>query len=286
MSRNDTDKPPAARNLPSLLFGLHEERRNCTVTVSGTPGGTIHVRDGLVVAMETPGAPGVEAILLKSGRLTEEAWTSVRATDTTHEHLARELVARDLLGAGELEVVSLGSLFDAAFALSLNRLTDWEVGEPVPVLYAGTGVPPERLVAETTRRFGMLAQEPAAIARSARDRVRPTSAGGPEESAARLSPRHLELLSAVDGRRTPRDLAFTLGRGLFAVLLDLRHLLDLRLVEYATPAGAVRPSTAPRTPASDAPAASPVPATAGLPRRLPRRTGHQQAASESPERRP
>ncbi|MFI7504044.1 hypothetical protein ACIBVL_37295 [Streptomyces sp. NPDC049687] len=284
MSRNDSETPAAARNLPSLLSGLHAERRSCTVAVSGTPGGTLHVRDGLVVALETPGAPGVEAILLKSGRLTEEAWTSVRATDTTHERLARELVSGGLLGAGELEVVSLAALFDAAFALSLNRPTNWEVGEPVPVLYGGTGVPPERLVAETTRRFGLLAAEPGSIARSARDRVHPTSAAALPESTAGLPPRHQALLSAADGRRTPRDLAFALGRGLFAVLLDLRHLLALELVQYTAPAGAaVRPSTAPRTPGSDAP---PAPATTALPRRLPRRTGHQPAAADSPERRP
>lgn len=284
MTGTDTPEPPAPRNLPSLLSGLHAQRRSCTVSVSGSPGGTLHVRDGLVVAMETPGAPGVEAILLKSGRLTEEAWTSVRAADSTHEHLARELVAAELIGAGELEVVSLGALFDAAFALSLNRPTDWEVGDPVPVLYAGAGVPPERLVTETTRRFGMLAKEPGAIARSARDRVLTSPAAGLPESTARLSPRHLDLLTAVDGRRTPRGLAFTLGRGLFAVLLDLRHLLGLRLIEYATPPGAAgRPSTAPRTPSpSVVPSA---PATSGLPRRLPRRPGPQPAAPDSPERR-
>ncbi|MER5433262.1 hypothetical protein [Streptomyces sp. NPDC002588] len=282
MSLNDIAQPSTARNLPSLLADLHARNSSCTIAVSGTPGGTIHVRDGLVVAMETPGAPGVEAILLKSRRLTEEAWTSVRATDTTHEHLARELVAQGLLGAGELEVVSLGALFDAAFALSLNRQTGWEVTDPVPVLYAGTGVPPERLVTETTRRFGMLTKEPGSIARDARDRVHPTYPADPPESAARLSPRHRDLLAATDGRRTPRDLAFTLGRGLFAVLLDLRHLLELRLVRYAAPAGTARPSTAPRTPGTDAPAPRSAPATAELPRRLPRRTG-QQAASDSPE---
>ncbi|KUO09624.1 DUF4388 domain-containing protein [Streptomyces sp. DSM 15324] len=281
MSRNDAaaEKSPAPRNLPSLLSGLHAQRRSCTVSVTGRPGGTLHVRDGLVVAMETPGAPGAEAILLRSGRLTEEAWTAVRATDSTHEHLARELVAAGLIGAGELEVLCLGAVFDAAFALSLNRPVDWEVGDPVPVLHAGAGVPPERLVAETTRRFGMLEKEPGAIARSTRARVHPTPSAGLPESTARLSPRHLDLLSAVDGRRTPRDLAFSLGRGLFAVLLDLRHLTGLGLVEYAPPPGAAgRPSTAPRTPAA-APAA---PATTGLPRRLPRRTGSQPDSPDSP----
>ncbi|MFC4503915.1 MULTISPECIES: hypothetical protein [Streptomyces] len=284
MIENDSGQPPAARNLPSLLSGLHAGRRSCTVSVSGTPGGTIHVRDGLVVAMETPGAPGTEAILLKSGRLTEKSWASVRATDTTHEHLAKELVGQGLVGAGELEMVSLGALFDAAFALSLNRQTSWEVGDPVPVLYAGVGVQPERLVAETTRRFAMLTDEPGSLAAYTRARIQPTPAAGLPESVAVLPPRHRDLLAAADGRRTPRDLAFTLGRGLFAVLLDLRLLLDLQLVHFEAPA---RPSTAPRVPgAPTATPTAPVPPATELPRRLPGRTGRQPTAPDAAERRP
>lgn len=284
MSLNDNANQPSARNLPALLSDLNEQHRSCTVAVSGTPAGTIHVRDGLVVAMETPGTPGVEALLLKSGRLTEQAWTSVLASDRSHEHLARELVAAELIGAGELQIVSLGALFDAAFVLSLNRPTGWEVGDPLPVLNAGTGVTPERLVAETTRRFGMLAQEPGAIARSTRDRVHHTPAARQPRATTLLLPRHRHLLSEVDGRRTPRDIAFTLGRGLFAVLLDLRHLMGRQLVEYATPTAAERPSTAPR--ASTPSVKPPAPATTGLPRRQPHRTGRQTPALDSPEQRP
>ncbi|MFC8247997.1 hypothetical protein [Streptomyces chartreusis] len=284
MSLNDATNQPRARNLPALLSDLNDRRRSCTVAVSGAPGGTIHMRDGLVVAIETPGTPGIEALLLKSGRLTEQGWTSVRASDRSHEHLARELVAAELVGAGELEIVSLGALFDAAFVLSLHRPTDWEEGDPVPVLSAGTGVTPERLVAETTRRFDILAQAPGAIARSTRDRVHPTPAASQPRSTTLLSPRHRNLLAEVNGRRTPRDIAFTLGRGLFAVLLDLRHLRGRQLVEYTTPTAAGRPSTAPRTSTSSAKA--PAPDTTGLPRRQPRRTRRQTASPDSAEHRP
>ncbi|MEV0483808.1 hypothetical protein AB0I69_24765 [Streptomyces sp. NPDC050508] len=60
--------------------------------------------------MVVTGTPGIEGLLLRSGRISEEAWSTVRACDTTHEHLATELVDRGLVGTGELEVISLSAL--------------------------------------------------------------------------------------------------------------------------------------------------------------------------------
>jgi hypothetical protein len=260
-----------ARNIPALLSALHAEKRSCTVVLSGAPGGGIHLRDGLVVAVETPGAPGVEALLLRSGRLTEEAWAEVRAADPAHERLREELVTRGLLGAAELEITGLAALYDAAFALSLTSTVDWEVTGERPLLHTGAGVTPERLVAETSRRIGMLAMEPGATARFARARPRATAGagGGPGAGGgSRLPSRLREVLTATDGRRTPRDLAFALGRGLFAVMLDLRRLIALNLVEDpGAPVASGRPSTAPRTPGPAAP--RPAAPASTLPRRNP-----------------
>ncbi|MER7925951.1 hypothetical protein ABTY96_22885 [Streptomyces sp. NPDC096057] len=265
-----TERPlPDSRNVPALLAVLQAQRRSCTVVVTGTPGGSIHVREGLVVAMETPGAPGVEGLLLRSGRIDERAWSAVRASDTTHEHLAAGLVDQGLVGAGELEVVSLSALFDAAFALSLAVPDGWEVTDPVPTLYCNAGVAPDRLLGEVSRRLNALGGEPGSAAALARARLRPTSAGHLPETPGGLPARHRAVLTATDGRRTARDIAFTLGRGLFAVMLDLRHLLDRGLVEPHTPPQDRRPSTAPRVAPPTATAAAPGPAS--LPRRLPGR---------------
>jgi hypothetical protein len=242
------------------------------VVLSGTPGGEIHLRDGLVVAVESPGAPNVEALLLRSGRLTEEAWAEVRAADPTHERLGRELVARGLIGPVELEITGLAALFDAAFALALTTTVEWEVTEARPVLHTGAAVAPERLVAETSRRIRMPAMEPGAMARFARTRPRVTAAARVPGAGSPPAPRLQDVLAATDGRRTPRDIAFALGRGLFAVMLDLRHLVGLGLVERPSTAPRPgRPSTAPRVPAATAPASPGAPAsrTAVLPRRVP-----------------
>lgn len=271
-----TEEPLAdSRNVPALLAALRTQHRSCTVVVTGTPGGSIHVREGLVVAMETPGAPGVEGLLLRSGRIGEQEWSAVRASDTTHEHLAAELVDRGLVGAGELEVISLGALFDAAFALSLAVPDNWEVTDPVPALYRNAGVTPERLLGEVSRRINFLAQEPGSVAALARARMQPASTAHVPGTVDRLPARHQNVLAATaDGRRTARDIAFTLGRGLFAVMVDLRHLLDLGLVRPHTPSTDRRPSTAPRiapSAAAPTPTAPSVFDSASLPRRLPGR---------------
>jgi hypothetical protein len=266
-----------SRNVPALLAALRNRRRSCTVLVTGTPGGSIHVRDGLVVAMETPGAPGIEGLLLRSGRIGEQAWSAVRASDTSHERLAAELVDRGLVGAGELEVISLSALFDAAFALSLAVPDSWEVTDPVPTLYRNAGVTPERLLGEVSRRIDLLAGEPGSATALARTRMQPTSTAPLPGAVGGLPARHQEVLATADGRRTARDIAFTLGRGLFAVMLDLRHLLDRGLVRPYTPSTDRRPSTAPRTaPSAVAPAVlDPV----SLPRRLP---GRNSAPTQRP----
>ncbi|MFJ9895822.1 hypothetical protein ACIQPR_21150 [Streptomyces sp. NPDC091280] len=279
MTQPGTEEPLAdSRNVPALLSALRDQARSCTVRVTGTPGGSIHVRDGLVVAMETPGAPGIEGLLLRSGRVEEEAWAEVRASDTTHEHLAAELVARGLVGAGELEVISLGALFDAAFALSLAVPDAWEVTKPVPVLHRNAGVTPERLLDEVARRINLLAGEPGSVAALARTRVRSVTAAGLPGTVGGLPARHQAVLAHADGRGTARDIAFALGRGLFAVMADLRHLLDRGLVRPDKPVADTRPSTAARGAPSASRSTAPVPASVPVP--LPRRRPGRNSAPE------
>jgi hypothetical protein len=47
--------------------------------VTGNPGGAIYFADGLVVAIETPGAPSPEVLLLRSHRVTESGWDAAFA---------------------------------------------------------------------------------------------------------------------------------------------------------------------------------------------------------------
>ncbi|MFC8196675.1 hypothetical protein ACFUTV_14900 [Streptomyces sp. NPDC057298] len=265
----------AARNLPALLQGLREEGYSGTVRVSGSPGGTIHLRDGLIGAVESPGAPTATSVLLTSGRIDDEAWLSACAAQRDTDRLGGHLVDAGLVGAAELEIVCTAAVFDAAFAMALGPPGGWTLGDPEPTLLAGPGVEPRRLTEETTRRIARLSGPWGAPGELARVRPAPVPDAGQRRG---LPHRHLSVLSTVNGRRTARDMSFALGRGLYAVMLDLTRLEALELIRWEPggPSGG-RPSTAPRVlPGRDAaavaqtPNGSTAPAAKAAP--LPRRT--------------
>ncbi|MFM9609122.1 hypothetical protein DF268_01535 [Streptomyces sp. V2] len=252
---------PAPRNLPALLAALHAEGRDAAVTVSGTPGGTIHVRAGLVTAVDTPGAPSAESILLKSGRVADSSWTAARAA---HGDLAQQLQQRGVLTPLEFEVACTAALFDGAFALALGPGAVWEVRDPAPEVVAARAFAPHLVAAETTRRLAVLTELWGSPTELARTRLRATDTPRPET----LGARHTALLDAANGRRTPRDLAFALGRGTYAVMLDLAHLRTRGLIHPdATPTA--RPSTALRVPGPRAAVPRPPAGSTPLPTRTP-----------------
>lgn len=265
-------KTPSARHVPALLQALHQEGFTGTVRVSGTPGGTIHLRDGLVGAIETPGAPTATSVLLASGRIDDDAWLVACAAEPDADRLDLHLAAAGLIGAAELEVVCTAAVFDGAFAMALSPPGGWELTEREPTLLARPGVEPRPLAEETTRRMALLSRLRGPAGELARVRPGPAAGRGTPESDGRLTPRHRELVESANGRRTPRDIAFARGRGLYAVMLDLIRLEALGAVHWetrTTPAG--RPSTAPRVPQGPSvPTPGEPPPRAGpLPRRRP-----------------
>ncbi|MER5223386.1 hypothetical protein ABT032_23920 [Streptomyces flaveus] len=268
---------PTARNVPALLQGLRAEGFSGTVRVSGLPGGAIHLRNGLVGAIETPGAPTATSALLTSGRIGDEDWLAACAAEPDADRLAGHLVAEGLIGAAELEVVCTAAVFDAAFAMALSPPGSWELSDREPALVAEPGVEPRQLTEETSRRMTLLSRLWGPPGELTRVRPAPVTGAGPRGSDGWLARRHRDVLDSVNGRRTPRDIAFALGRGLYAVMLDLIRMEALHLVQWETRTTADgRPSTAPRVPQADAttaaPASTSVPAApdaAPLPKRRP-----------------
>ncbi|MDY0811227.1 hypothetical protein [Kitasatospora purpeofusca] len=275
----------AARNVPALLLALREEDFTGSVAVSSAPGGTIHLERGLITAIETPGAPTAETLLLKSGRIGQADWAAVASAASSVGAVApaaatvgagglgAALVARGSIGAAELEAVCASAVFDGAFALVLSPPGAWETVEAAPPagLALRPGIEPKRLFEETARRTALLTRRWGPPGELARTRIRPAAAlaGGASSGPAadRIPARHREILAAATGRRTARDIGFALGRGVFAVLLDLVRM-DARQLLHREPADAVpmAPSVAPRTPPGE-----PLPADTGqsLPRRVP-----------------
>ncbi|MEI5519991.1 hypothetical protein WB401_10540 [Streptomyces brasiliscabiei] len=263
-------KTPSARNVPALLQALHQEGFTGTVRVSGSPGGTIHLRGGLIGAIETPGAPTATSVLLASGCVDDDAWLAACAAEPDADRLDLHLSATGLIGAAELEVVCTAAVFDGAFAMALSPPGGWELAERRPTLLARPGVEPRPLAEETTRRMALLTRLWGPAGELARARPARVVGRGAPESDGRLTRRHRDLVESANGRRTPRDIAFARGRGLYAVMLDLVRLESRRAVRWETrPAPESRPSTAPRTPQGHAAADEPPPRAGPLPRRRP-----------------
>jgi len=190
--------------------------------VTGDPGGAIHLADGSVAAIETPGAPSPEVLLLRSHRVSESAWDTAFATAAAAGGpMGAELVRREIVGAGELEGLLRTALADAMFVLASGTVEEYRA-EPEPadaVLPLRPGAAADVLLAEASRRIRVLAALPA---RHDRDRI--VAAAGAARPGVRLGEGQDEILALADGRRTARDMAFALGRGVYATLLQLARM--------------------------------------------------------------
>jgi len=221
---------------------LDEALKKCAATkftgvlrVAGDPGGTVHLAGGGIAACDTSGAPGLEVILLRSRMISEEDWDAAFAASAkTRRPMTAELIARELVGAGELEALLRVTLADTMFALVNGTIAECQTEEQRAdcLLPFDPAAKSGWLLAEATRRAQALASFPEP-AISARDRVVavPKAAGKGAD----------EILAMADGRRTARDLAFALGRGLYATLLQLTQMRAGGLV-VTTPRAPAAPS--------------------------------------------
>ncbi|WP_225839977.1 MarR family transcriptional regulator [Streptomyces sp. NK08204] len=194
------------------------------VRVSGRPGGCFHLRNGHVVAVESPGAPGPEALLLRSGRVSAEQWDVLLGEPGAGRWPEEGLVAHGYAGAAQLRVVRMMALQDAVFAVVAGRvervepLTEWSL----PPTAVAVGEAPLRLLQEATRKLTALAALPCPVLP---DRERPVPAPGTDPDDERLPPVRRELLTRANGRRTARDLAFLTGRSVYPTTVELARML-------------------------------------------------------------
>jgi hypothetical protein len=239
--------------------------------VPGSPGGAFHLRDGLVVAAESPGAPGAEALLLRSERIDGEQWAEL-ARESGARWPAAGLIAHGYAGAAQLRVVCLLALRDAAFAVvagrvdACARVTDTEPHAPV-----ATGERPARLLEDAVRKVAAVDALPHPVRP---DRERPLPMAAPQDAR---TPLQRELLAHADGRRTARDLAFRTGRGVYTVTVEVARMLSEGLLECPGPLARAPLLVAPEAPVvrhreQSPPDPAPT-APAELPRRAPGASG-------------
>ncbi|WP_328750228.1 MarR family transcriptional regulator [Streptomyces sp. NBC_00285] len=192
--------------------------------ITGSPGGTFHFGDGRVVAVESPGAPGPEALLLRSGRVSGEQWAELVRESGGSRWPATALIAHGYAGAAQLRVVCALALHDAAFAMVAGRVEKCErVVTAEPFAQVPVGEMPLRLLQDATRRLIALAALPHPVHP---DRERPVPAPALEGTATATTALRRDLLDRADGRRTARDLAFRVGRGVYTVTVEVARMLD------------------------------------------------------------
>ncbi|WP_327321214.1 hypothetical protein OG735_00915 [Streptomyces sp. NBC_01210] len=220
--------------ISQLLLYLGENRLSGAFTVSGQPGGILHLRHGLVTAIDTPAAPPPLNILRTSRRRHIQ-----RGVHTPHDLGLTTAASKYEVSPAELETVCLASLYDSAFAMALSSLDGWWPQNPAEdpgtqhLMPLRAGVEPRTLVDETDARIAHIAQRWCSPTDLARMQVQPSSRA--EATAARLTPRQREIIIAANGRRTPRDLAFIIGRGVYSVMVDLDRMRERGLIVCVSP---------------------------------------------------
>ena len=230
--------------------------------LTGEPGGVIYFTHGAVTAIDTPGAPGPEVILLRSGRVAETAWAAAFAAGAASGRMGAELHSRGLVGSGELEALLRVVLADGMFVLASGEVETYEVEEAPAdhLLPLSPAADPQWLLNEAARRMTMLKARSTPIEHD-RDRMTPVPRLLPPGGTAGAA--EDKILALANGRRTARDMAFVLGRGVFAVTLQLARLHEAGLVVIdSRRPGRVRPAEAagpvgPAGPAAGGQAAGP-----------------------------
>jgi hypothetical protein len=131
-----------------------------------------------------------------------------------------------------MERLAVAAVFDGAFAVAAGQVLECRlVSADAFSLPAVPGVPVGRLWREIGRRRQVLAARRDPVAHD-RDRIVPVS--WLDRSAIAVSPEQWDILTHADGRRTARDLAFVLGRGVYAITLEIARLLDAGLVQVGS----------------------------------------------------
>ncbi|WP_051794706.1 hypothetical protein [Streptomyces sp. NRRL S-87] len=237
------------------------DRISGTLLVAGDPGGAFHLSGGAIVEVVSPGAPGAETLLLRSGRLSEADWASATRSTTAGHAVGAELIARELVGAAELQLICVAAALDGALAVGMGRIDGFRLDRDAYGcrLAAPQAIEPDWLVREAERRIRALVSRRHPFS-PFRTRLSRTEAGTAALDTAATGERR-EVLLRLNGRRSARDIAFLLGRSLYAVAVEVSRLLMEGLAEAVVPARPrdhlVRPGTT----------------AGGLPRRLPGASG-------------
>ncbi len=246
--------------------------------VAGGPGGVLQFRDGLVLVAQSPGAPGVQALLIRTGRVSDDDW----ARDGGVDHAA----SAAHIGAAHRQVLQFMANQDALFAVLIGSIDACAMELDPSVSPANQGQDPAALLAAAFRKLDALALLPQAIlphrerliASPADDGLSPSGSGS---SGIRLSELRKVILGYADGRRTARDIAFVSGRSLYPVTVEMSRMLAEGLLREPPPSidslDTSSVEIVPRNPVHPSPGR---PQAAEVPAELPSRRPFSEGAAE------
>ncbi|MRH88130.1 hypothetical protein GFY24_11860 [Nocardia sp. SYP-A9097] len=179
--------------------------------ITGEPGGDLHFRDGRIITVDSPGAPGVRQLLSRPGRVST--------------------------GTADLRLVAQMAALDGVFAITAGWVgscawqappTDPDGRQSLP------GIDTLWLLEETERRLNALAHGRVS---PHRNHLVLTETGrallGSPEDARHNGAQWQEILLWVNGRHSCRDIAMLLSRSLYAVTVEVVRMLDGDLLGIA-----------------------------------------------------
>ncbi|MGI5503996.1 hypothetical protein [Lentzea sp. CA-135723] len=200
--------------------------------VAGNAGGLFHLHDGAVVGVDSPGSPGIETLLRRSGQIKENDWIAALVSSVKMRSLHAALVGRGVIGSAEIQRCAAGAIRDGTFAVVVGEIERCFLDETadLPLLPARNGIAVDLLLSETA---GLLKGLTGRAVSPYRDRLVATDKKAATEE-------QWEIMALATGRRTARDLAFSLGRGLHPVTVEVSRMLGTGLLEIAAPATSSR----------------------------------------------
>jgi len=232
------------------LVELAAKRATGALHLNGRWGGVVFLERGEVAHVESPLTPGLAALLLRPVS-TEEGWAEVvaamrdgeaEAATTAAAHLARA----DTTPAAHVEILRRGAMADAALPVlgapagAAKGRSRFRPGERHWSAPGGTTSVAD-LMAEVRRRVHVLAR----LAPGVRPDLPVRRAAHLPFAQVRLTAGQWDAVRLADGARTPLDIAWLLGHGVFATTVAVHELVHLGVL--TVPGGrATPPAAAPR----------------------------------------
>ena len=232
------------------LVELAAKRATGALHLNGRWGGVVYLERGEVAHVESPLTPGLAALLLRPVS-TDERWAELVAAIRDGEDGAATAAAVDLASANgtpavHVEILRRGAMADAALpvlgapaaaAKGRSRFRPGERHWSVP----GVTTTVADLLAEVRRRAHVLSR----LAPGVRPDLPVRRAAHLPLARVRLTSSQWDVVRLTDGVRAPLDIAWLLGRGVFATTVAVHELVQLGVLAAA---GEVDPRPAAGTP--------------------------------------